>query len=103
MKIKLKTDNGVVGLEAGRIVEAIELDPNSSNARWIIAAPGTYCGVLHIHSDNAEEVPEDLHAIIDSLIQHCPDPECAVCAEAVCRYKDPLHFHHDGCPSCHAP
>lgn len=22
------------------------------------------------------------------------------CGEIVCPHKDPMHFHHDGCPSC---
>jgi len=30
----------------------------------------------------------------------CPDAECMECAQIVCRHSDPLHFHHDGCPSC---
>lgn len=41
-----------------------------------------------------------LHTIINDLLQHCEDGECAVCGAAVCPCHEPLHFHHDGCPSC---
>ncbi len=33
-------------------------------------------------------------------LDECPDAECAVCALVVCKNGDPLHLHHDGCPSC---
>ena len=41
-----------------------------------------------------------LHGVIDKLLAHCPDGECHECGAAVCPHADPLHFHHDGCPSC---
>jgi hypothetical protein len=28
----------------------------------------------------------------------CPDDECLTCGARDC--GDPLHYHHDGCPSC---
>lgn len=28
------------------------------------------------------------------------DGECAICGKIMCPFGDPLHFHHDGCPSC---
>lgn len=30
----------------------------------------------------------------------CPDDECSECGERDCPHEDPLHYHHDGCPSC---
>lgn len=39
----------------------------------------------------------------DKLLAHCPDGECATCSEIVCPHEDPMHFHHDGCPSCDCP
>lgn len=30
----------------------------------------------------------------------CPDPECEICALRDCPFKEPLHYHHDGCPIC---
>ena len=27
------------------------------------------------------------------------DPECSVCSVLDCPMGDPLHYHHDGCPS----
>lgn len=32
----------------------------------------------------------------------CPREECITCAERDCPHKDPLHYHHDGCPSCYS-
>lgn len=29
----------------------------------------------------------------------CEDEYCGPCAARECRYLDPLHRHHDGCPS----
>jgi len=26
--------------------------------------------------------------------------ECMECGERDCPYKEPLHYHHDGCPAC---
>lgn len=37
---------------------------------------------------------------IQHLLDHCKDGECSVCAEIICKHHEPLHFHHDGCPSC---
>lgn len=38
---------------------------------------------------------------LDKLLNHCNDAECEECSKLICPFKDPLHFHHDGCPSCH--
>lgn len=37
---------------------------------------------------------------IDALVNHCPNNECSECARIVCQFGDPMHLHHDGCPSC---
>jgi hypothetical protein len=37
---------------------------------------------------------------LDAALRACPDLECQECARIVCFSNDPLHFHHDGCPSC---
>lgn len=29
------------------------------------------------------------------------DFECLDCGERDCPHGDPLHYHHDGCPSCY--
>ena len=29
-----------------------------------------------------------------------PDGECMVCGMRDCPHDDPLHYHHDDCPSC---
>jgi hypothetical protein len=39
---------------------------------------------------------------VNRLLAHCPDPECEKCSVIICPREDPLHFHHDGCPSCNA-
>jgi hypothetical protein len=43
-----------------------------------------------------------MRVIADALLNHCDKDggECRVCSEICCPLKDPLHFHHDGCPSC---
>lgn len=30
----------------------------------------------------------------------CRDMECSACSIRECPHEDPMHFHHDGCPSC---
>lgn len=37
---------------------------------------------------------------LDAAIQECPDYECLTCGVLFCPWGEPLHFHHDGCPSC---
>lgn len=32
--------------------------------------------------------------------EHCPEDECEVCGRSACPHGDPMHYHHDGCPSC---
>lgn len=34
------------------------------------------------------------------LSDECNEDECMICGENDCEYGDPLHYHHDGCPSC---
>jgi hypothetical protein len=43
-----------------------------------------------------------MRVIADALLNHCDKEggECRVCSVICCPLKDPLHFHHDGCPSC---
>jgi len=43
---------------------------------------------------------EDMKHQINSLLAHCPDPECATCGEIICPDGNPGHFHHDGCGVC---
>lgn len=38
--------------------------------------------------------------MITDLVQHCEVDECTTCGTICCPGRDPLHFHHDGCPSC---
>jgi hypothetical protein len=33
-------------------------------------------------------------------IETCPVDECMVCSVRECPYREPLHYHHDGCPAC---
>ena len=39
---------------------------------------------------------------VDGPAEECPQDECAACALKWCPDKDPMHYHHDGCPSCAA-
>lgn len=36
----------------------------------------------------------------DEILNECKDAECVVCGAIACPGGEPLHFHHDGCPSC---
>lgn len=38
--------------------------------------------------------------LTDALLNECQECECIVCGTLLCPHEDPLHFHHDGCPSC---
>lgn len=33
----------------------------------------------------------------------CVEAECTACGYLRCPHTEPLHFHHDGCPSCDSP
>ena len=46
-----------------------------------------------------------LETIADKLLNHCDkdNGECSDCGRIVCPSQDPMHFHHDGCPSCYTP
>lgn len=35
--------------------------------------------------------------------EECPDMECELCSERDCAFGDPLHYHHDGCPTEDSP
>lgn len=35
--------------------------------------------------------------------EQCLDGECLICSVRDCPHKEPLHYHHDGCPACGAP
>lgn len=41
------------------------------------------------------------HEWLDHILDICPDMECGRCGEIMCPLADEMHFHHDGCPSCH--
>ena len=43
-----------------------------------------------------------MHEQINELLKHCNKDggECFICSTIICPFKDELHFHHDGCPSC---
>ena len=43
---------------------------------------------------------EEIGRIVVGLLDHCPYAECQECAELICPHREPLHFHHDGCPAC---
>lgn len=39
-------------------------------------------------------------AVTDKILNECENMECDLCARLCCDHGDPMHFHHDGCPSC---
>lgn len=38
--------------------------------------------------------------LIDKVLNMCEDAECLTCGIIICPHREPLHFHHDGCPAC---
>jgi hypothetical protein len=56
---------------------------------------------LESTNDDIELYDADVnHNLVGFNIDDCPDPECMECGQIVCPQKEPLHFHHDGCPVC---
>jgi hypothetical protein len=45
---------------------------------------------------------EQAGVIADKLLNACTldGGECGTCGRLVCPSGDPMHFHHDGCPTC---
>lgn len=35
-----------------------------------------------------------------SILCQCNREECEECSKVMCPSHDPLHYHHDGCPTC---
>jgi hypothetical protein len=58
------------------------------------------CRDAHAMLETFQAEVLQLIGIVDALLKHCDEPECSECAKAVCPFKDEMHFHHDGCPSC---
>lgn len=34
-------------------------------------------------------------------LETCENSECSDCSIRDCPFKEPLHYHHDGCPACY--
>lgn len=80
-------------------VNGISVTGNAKKIAALLAVVGCAGGLIQeIESLTAE--CESLRGRLDSLLNHCPDAECKTCAEIICDNGDPMHFHHDGCPSC---
>lgn len=56
--------------------------------------------VRSVFARQLEQELSEANSKVQHLLDHCQDAECSVCAEIVCKHHEPLHFHHDGCPSC---
>jgi hypothetical protein len=41
-----------------------------------------------------------MDALDHPATNECPDQECMVCGIRDCPEREPLHYHHDGCPCC---
>jgi hypothetical protein len=47
---------------------------------------------------------KDVEEILDKHFvrrEPCDGDECINCGERDCPHKEPLHYHHDGCPACY--
>lgn len=60
------------------------------------------CGMHYIDQGIAR--PMCCGVFLDWKPQHisetCTDSECHECGEKDCPHREPLHYHHDGCPAC---
>lgn len=66
---------------------------------------GALSGVLVGQDGVWTEHPHPHAAIWLDVAEHpptdqCPDMECMVCGMRDCPDREPLHYHHDGCPCC---
>jgi len=50
--------------------------------------------------DSKLSKPRVSSGLVDRVLSGCEDAECDECAMIICPHADPMHFHHDGCPSC---
>lgn len=57
------------------------------------------------HHPIAEPQRDCYACLVRAAVRHpraCQEPECTECGMRDCPQHDPLHYHHDGCPSlCH--
>ena len=58
-----------------------------------------------LHTRLKEAVDAKDAEAIENLFQECyarpeSDGECCTCGWLICPHKEPLHYHHAGCPAC---
>lgn len=63
----------------------------NSAASFELGPGALYSAALAMDSSDAPGHPR---------ADECSTDECVVCAERDCPYREPLHYHHDGCPAC---
>lgn len=101
------TDGPDLGADA-KLIEDMEKDAHEKEWFQIISQ---YVGSLPINQQEAarflrryairkKREIRHLEIQVQSLLEHCSDAECTQCSQIICPHDDPLHFHHDGCPSC---
>jgi hypothetical protein len=76
---------------------------SDSEWRWLanlINAVYTPTTGLLAQIEDQKRVIEEYMGKVEAMLRKCPDVECSHCSSVVCPHNDPLHFHHDGCPSC---
>ena len=58
-----------------------------------------------LHQGVAKAVQDRDYKEADRLMALCDNQfgECSICGVICCPHGEPMHFHHDGCPSCAAP
>lgn len=76
---------------AKRMAEKIHhLEADVAAARQVLVHTALAAIVTLEHSNDA----------VDAVLKLCPVGECMTCARIACPHADPMHFHHDGCPTC---
>lgn len=92
---ELETDNSKLEQQMQLVEDAIPTEFEGSEETF-----GSMVSAIVRQRDEALKDSERMELQVCHLLDHCPDAECSTCSEIVCPFKDPFHFHHDGCPSC---
>jgi len=52
--------------------------------------------------NETEDYEKGLNELLEMAKTHgaCDADECEICSVRDCPRKEPLHYHHDGCPAC---
>lgn len=56
--------------------------------------------IEHYRPPTENPMRERTSPVCTGVTETCPIDECVTCSVRDCPWDEPLHHHHDGCPSC---